>query len=120
MSLRVVHAGLATVCAAGAFALIAAGVWAAYRREAQSVRLVLLVRRVTLLAAGLAVVAGAVSLVFGARPHQPLHYLYAAFALAAVPLATSLVARNPRRGGIYHAGAGALLLLMCFRLASTG
>jgi len=120
VNLRVLHASLASVTAAAGVALLLSGAWSAARRSAPSIRLVLLVRRVTLIAALLAVLVGAVLFAEGRRPHLPLHYLYAFFALAPVPLASTMAARHPRRGGIYHAGAGALLLLMCFRLASTG
>ena len=120
MSLTALHATLASVTAAAGFALVASGGWAAWRHDASSIRLVLLVRQVALIAAVLAVVAGGVLLAQGHRPHISLHYLYAFFALAAVPLAISLAARQPRRGAWYHLGAGVLLLLMCFRLATTG
>ncbi|MFN2462997.1 MAG: hypothetical protein ABR573_03720 [Candidatus Dormibacteria bacterium] len=120
MNLRVLHAGVGSVCVAAGAALVLSGGWAAATRSAPAIRLVLLVRRVALIAAGLAVFMGFILLAQGRRPHVPLHYLYAAFALAAVPLASTMAARQPRRGGLYHAGAGVLLLLMCFRLATTG
>ena len=120
MNLATLHATLATVTAAAGFAMVASGTWAAIRRDASSIRLVLVVRQAALIGAVLAAAAGAVAFVGGGHPRGGLHYLYAAFALASVPLAISLAARNPRRGGLYHAGAGVLLLLMCFRLATTG
>ncbi|MDQ6748155.1 MAG: hypothetical protein M3010_08655 [Candidatus Dormibacteraeota bacterium] len=120
MSVRVVHASLASVTAAAAFALVAASVFALAGRSAYAVRLVLMLRRVAILAAGLAAVVGVVLLAGGRRPHQPLHFLYGFFAVAAVPLAASLASRNPRRGALYHLLVGLLLLGLCFRLASTG
>jgi hypothetical protein len=120
MNLRLIHAGLASVTVAGGVALVAAGAWAALRPSATSVRLVLLVRRVALIGAVLALLAGAARYTGGGRPHLGLHYLYAFFAVAAVPLAASMAARRPRHGGLYHLGAGLLLLLMSFRLATTG
>jgi hypothetical protein len=120
VSLSVLHAGLASVTAAAGLALVASGAWSAQRRTAPSIRLVLLVRQVTLIAALLAVAVGALLFLGGRRPHIALHYLYAFFAVVAVPLAMSLAARQPRRGGLYHTGAGGLLLLMCFRLLTTG
>ena len=120
VNLRVLHASLASVTAAAGVALVLSGGWSAARRSAPSIRVVLLVRRVTLIVAVLTVLIGAVLFVEGGRPRVPLHYLYAVLAVAAVPLATTMAARQPRRGGLYHAGAGVVLLLMCFRLASTG
>ena len=120
VNLRVLHATLASATAAGGLALVLAGAWAALRRSARAIRLVLLVRQVALVAAVLAVAIGAVQFVQGQRPQVGLHYLYAFFALAVVPLAITMAARQPRRGGLYHAGAGLLLLLMSFRLFATG
>ena len=120
MNLRVLHASLASVTAAAGVALVLSGAWSAAHRSAPSIRLVLLVRRAALITVLLALLVGAVLFLEGRRPHVPLHYLYAFVALATVPLAATLAARQPRRGGIYHAGAGVVLLLMCFRLASTG
>ena len=120
MSLRVLHSTLGSVSAAAGVALVLSGTWAAVRRSAPSIRLVLLVRRATLVAVLLAAIIGIALLFQGHRPHVGLHYLYAFLAVAAVPLAVSMAARQPRRGGLYHVAAGVLLLLMCFRLFSTG
>lgn len=120
VNLTVLHASLAAITAAAGFALLASGAFAALRRTPPSIRLVLLIRQVALVAAVLAAAVGAVLFLAGHRPQLPLHYLYAFFALVAVPLAISLAAREPSRGGFYHAGAGLVLLLMCFRLLTTG
>ena len=114
------HGTLAALTAAAGLALVLSGGWAAWRRSAPAIRVVLLVRRVALGAALLALLVGAGLFATGARPQAPLHYLYAVLAVAAVPLATTLAARQPRHGGWYHLGAGVLLLLMGFRLLATG
>lgn len=119
MSLRVLHATLATVTAAAAFALIAAAGFALVRKSAYSIRLVLLVRRIAVIAAVLAVAVGAILFIGGSRPHAGLHLMYGFFGVVAVPVAAQLAARNPRRGALYHLLAGLLLLGLCFRLAGT-
>ncbi|GAC1331041.1 MAG: hypothetical protein NVSMB17_08840 [Candidatus Dormibacteria bacterium] len=120
VNLRVLHATLASVTAAAGAALLVSGLFAAGRRSAPSIRLVLIVRRVGLIATLLAALGGGALFALGNQRPGGLHYLYAFFALAVIPLATTLAARHPRRGGLYHAGAGLLLLLMCLRLAFTG
>lgn len=112
------HASLASVTAAAAFALIAAGLFAAVRRSEYSIRLVLLVRRVAIIAAVLAAVLGVVLFIGGSRPHSGLHLMYGVLAVIAVPVAAQMAARQPRRGGLYHVLAGLLLLGFCFRLAT--
>ncbi|MGI8609393.1 MAG: hypothetical protein ACR2MY_09235 [Candidatus Dormibacteria bacterium] len=120
MSLKVIHASLASVTAAAGFALVVSAGWATYRRSASSIRLVLLVRRAAIIAALLAGAAGVLLLVTGHRPHALLHVMYGVFALLTVPFAATLAARNPQRGGVYHLVAGILLLGLAFRLAATG
>jgi hypothetical protein len=120
VNITALHATLAAVTAAAGVALVLSGGWAAMRRHASSIRVVLLVRQVALVAAVLALIVGGVLFAQGHRPHVALHYLYAVLALVTVPLAIGLAAREPRRGGWYHLGAGVVLLLMCFRLAATG
>ncbi len=118
VSIRALHASLAAITAAAAIALVAAAGWAALRRTAYSIRLVLLVRRVAILAALLAAGVGVALYIGGRRPHSALHLMYGALAVVAVPLAAQMAARNPRRGGLYHVAAGVLLLGFCFRLAT--
>jgi hypothetical protein len=120
VSTRVLHQSLASVTAAAAFALLVAATVAQLHRSPASISLVLLVRRVAIVAAAMAALTGVVLLVNGRRPREALHLLYGFLAIAAVPLAASLAARNPRRGGLYHLLAGVLLLGLCFRLAGTG
>ena len=120
MSIKVLHSSLALVTAAAAIALVLSGAWAAYRRTAYSIRMVLVVRRVTITAALFAGLIGAVLLVTGHRPQSGLHLMYGVLAIVTVPLAASMAARNPGRGGIYHLLAGVLLLGFWFRLSTTG
>ncbi len=120
VNLRGLHGTLAALTAAAGLALVLSGGWAAWRRSAPAIRVVLLVRRVALGAAVLAVLAGAILFATGARPRAPLHYLYAVLVAVSVPLATTLAARRPQSGGWYHLGAGVLLLLFGFRLLATG
>ena len=118
--MKILHSSLASVTAAAAFALVASGGWALFRKSASSIRLVLLIRRVTIIAAVLAAALGGLLFVTGHRPHAGLHLMYGFFALVAVPVAATMAARNPRRGGLYHVVAGVILLGLCFRLAGTG
>gem|GEM_PF-2229835 len=120
MSVNVLHSSLALVTAAAAIALVASGAWAAYRRTSYSIHLVLVIRRVTIIAVVLAAAVGALLFVTGHRPQAGLHLMYGVLALVTVPVAASMAARNPRRGGIYHLFAGVLLLGFWFRLSTTG
>ncbi|MFN2466216.1 MAG: hypothetical protein ABR598_08145 [Candidatus Dormibacteria bacterium] len=120
MSPRVLHVSLASVTAAAAFALVASGMYALVRRSAYSIRLTLLVRRVAVIAALLTATLGIVLMLAGRRPHDGLHLMYGILAVVVVPAAATMAARNPRRGALYHAGAGLLLLGFCLRLSTTG
>ena len=69
----------------------------------------------------LSAVTGAAALVAAGPPSDPLHYLYSALALGALPVARYLGRSGSarRRAGIL--GAGAVLLLgFLFRLFTTG
>ncbi len=74
-----------------------------------------------LLLVGLTVVAGLPLLMFGSRPRELLHFVYAFLAFAAVPTAEAITARwTPRRRALAR-GAGALVGLgVIFRLFGTG
>jgi hypothetical protein len=66
--------------------------------------------------------AGGVGLVVGGSgPHEPLHYLYAALALAGLPIANSL-SRNagPRRQAIVTFVAALIVVVVILRLFQTG
>ena len=70
---------------------------------------------------GLQVVLGAVVLLGGARPREPLHFLYGAASLGVIPLARSFAAEAPARPrAAVMVGAAVVLLLLLWRLASTG
>jgi hypothetical protein len=70
---------------------------------------------------GLQVVAGALDLATGARPAEGLHLLYGIAALAALPIAGTFAADAPptARAWVLASTCG-LLLLLAWRLASTG
>ena len=120
MGIKVLHGSLASVTAAAAIALVVSGAWATYRHTPYSIRLVLVIRRIAITAALLAGAIGALLFVTGHRPQSGLHLMYGVLALVTVPLAASMAARNPGRGGIYHLFAGVLLLGFWFRLSTTG
>lgn len=65
--------------------------------------------------------SGAVLLVMGARPAEPLHLLYAAVAVVVIPLARSFVGRTiERRGAVFLLAAFAALGAIIYRLFTTG
>lgn len=70
------------------------------------------------------VVAGAGGLglfVGGARPAEPLHFVYAIVALGILPLADSLSRRTqPRARGIATVAGALVALIVIFRLFETG
>ncbi|MDQ6682975.1 MAG: hypothetical protein M3Y88_06870 [Chloroflexota bacterium] len=79
------------------------------------------VERLVLLALGSQVVIGAALYLGGARPREPLHLLYGAALLAVIPLASTFAAEAPPRPrGVVMVGAGIVLLLLAWRLRSTG
>ena len=69
---------------------------------------------------GVAVVLGLVLYATQHRPKAELHLVYAAAALAAMPVARALVRRDPARARWYQVGGTALLLGIVFRLVATG
>jgi hypothetical protein len=70
---------------------------------------------------GLQVMAGALDLASGARPAEGLHMLYGIAALATLPIAGTFAADAPLTPRAWVlAGTCALLLLLAWRLASTG
>jgi hypothetical protein len=74
---------------------------------------------VSLLIVGAA--SGAILLATGARPADGLHLLYAAIALAVVPLARSFTGRSNRRGtATLLLAAFVVLGAVLYRLLTTG
>jgi len=70
---------------------------------------------------GLQMATGVVLFVSGARPHESLHLLYGLVAIAILPLAGSFASEAPPRPRAWVlAGACMLLLIVAWRLASTG
>jgi drug/metabolite transporter (DMT)-like permease len=54
------------------------------------------------------------------RPHSTVHLVYAAAALAVMPLAQALVRRDRSRARLYQLGGTILLLGVVLRLVTTG
>ncbi len=78
-------------------------------------------RLVVLGLVGLVALAGAFAWLSGSRPAESLHYLYAVAALATLPLAASFATEAPpRERAAVMAGTGLVLILLVWRLASTG
>jgi hypothetical protein len=70
---------------------------------------------------GLQVAIGAIAFLSGSRPAEWLHLLYGVAAVAALPLAGSFAAEAPPPDRAWVlVGACGLLLLLAWRLASTG
>lgn len=92
----------------------------AWRRSAPSpltsrVETLLLLALVITSAGGLGLMAG------GARPREPLHFVYAALALAALPVANSFAGRwEPRRLAVATLLAALVVLAVVARLFGTG
>jgi len=114
------HATFALAAYAAAAALLLSGLFAHFRPLRLPIQLTLIARRFGIPVIAGAAVLGLLLLGTGARPREWLHFLYAAVALAAVPVAARLAALEPRRGGLYHAAAGLLLLGILYRLTTTG
>jgi hypothetical protein len=125
------HVVLALVAAAASLVVIAAAIWSAVtgrrsdgRRDHRSAvdRAVLAVLG-SVIAAGL---IGAILLVTGARPADPLHFVYGPAALIALPVAIWVGARGTRVGSprvrrdVWTAGGGLVLLGIVLRLFATG
>jgi hypothetical protein len=101
-------------------ALLLSAIVAEVTRRRGAIHLTLLLRRVAIIAVTAAAVVGLALLASGQRPRAGLHLLYGLLAVAVVPVAAELARRTPRRGGLYHAAAGLLLLGIAFRLTTTG
>jgi len=70
---------------------------------------------------GLQALTGVLLLLAGVRPHETLHLLYGAAALAILPLAGTFASEAPPRPRAWVlVGACLLLLVIAWRLASTG
>jgi hypothetical protein len=125
------HVILAVVATAASLAVIATAIWSAVdgrrsggRRDHRSAvdRAVLVVLG-GVLSAGL---VGAVLLVTGSRPADPLHFVYGPAALLALPIAIWVGARGTRAGSsrvrrdAWTAGGGLVLLGIVLRLFATG
>jgi hypothetical protein len=125
------HVILAVVATAACLAVVATAIWSAVdgrrsggRRDHRSAvdRAVLVVLG-GVLAAGL---AGAVLLLTGSRPADPLHFVYGPAALFALPVAIWVGARGTRAGSsrvrrdAWTAGGGLVLLGIVLRLFATG
>jgi hypothetical protein len=65
-------------------------------------------------------VAGVVLLISGGQPREGLHFVYAAIAIAALPLARSFVPATDRRAGIAPIAAFVVLGFVLYRLFATG
>jgi hypothetical protein len=125
------HIILAAMAMAAALVVIGAAIWSAIvgrrsggRRDHRSAldRAVLVVLG-SVLSAGL---VGAISLLAGSRPADPLHLVYGPAALIALPVAILMGARGMRadssrlRRDVWTAGGGIVLLGILLRLVATG
>lgn len=78
-------------------------------------------RRVAIATAAVAVLAGALAYLAGARPAELLHLLYAVALLGVLPLGATFAAEAPptARAGVLG-GAAAIGLILAWRLFATG
>jgi hypothetical protein len=125
------HVIFAVVATAASLVVVATAIWSAIvgrrsagRRDHRSA-----VDRAVLAALGGVLAAdliGAVLLVTGSRPADPLHFVYGAAALIALPVAISVGARGAGAGSsrvrrdAWTAGGGLVLLGIMLRLFATG
>jgi hypothetical protein len=65
-------------------------------------------------------VVGAGEFISGARPKEGLHFVYAAIAITALPLARSFVPATDRRAGIATLAALVAIGFVLYRLFATG
>ena len=74
-----------------------------------------------LVAVGLTIAGGLGLLLGGARPREPLHFLYAVIAMGALPSATSVAGRlEPRRRAVAALLGALVALVAILRLFATG
>ena len=114
------HVALAWIAVAGAVAVVAAALPAAAGRTA-SYRLLDLVILGLIGSTVAASLAGLVLLLLGHRPSEALHFIYAAVALAAMPIARyALRDRSVSSMARFVALAGLIVLASVVRLFMTG
>jgi hypothetical protein len=125
------HIILAAVATAASLVVIGSAIWSAVvgqrsggRRDHRST-----VDRAVLLVLGSVLstdLVGAIMLLSGSRPADPLHFVYGPAALIALPVAIALGARGIRAGSsrvrrdVWTAGGGIVLLGILLRLFATG
>jgi hypothetical protein len=125
------HLILAVLATAASLVVIASAIWSAVdgrrsggRRDHRSA-----VDRAVLAVLGgalAAVLIGAVLLLTGSRPADPLHFVYGPAALIVLPVAIWIGARGTRAGSsrvrrdVWTAGGGVALLGILLRLFATG
>jgi hypothetical protein len=125
------HLILAVMATAASLVVIASAIWSAVdgrrsggHRDHRSA-----VDRAVLAVLGgalAAVLIGAVLLVTGSRPADPLHFVYGPAALIVLPVAIWMGARGTRAGSsrlrrdLWTAGGGVALLGILLRLFATG
>jgi hypothetical protein len=112
-----------TLAAASVLAVIVAGVEAAVRavRRRPPGRVSGAMSTIVVIILGMTAAGGLAMLVRGERPKEPLHFVYAAVALALLPLGDSLAAgAEPRRRAAARVFAAVLALGVIARLFATG
>jgi hypothetical protein len=114
------HAALAWIAVVGAVAVVAAALPTAAGRTA-SYRLLDLAILGLVGSTSAALLAGLVLLLLGHRPSEALHFLYAAVALAALPIARYAM-RNQSASQMARVAAlgGVIVLVSVLRLFMTG
>ncbi len=125
------HVILAALATAASLLVISSAIWSAIagrrsggRRDHRSAvdRAVLVVLGSTLVGC----LIGAVLLVTGSRPADPLHFVYGPAAVLVLPVAIWVGARGTRSGSarvprdVWTAGGGLVLLGIALRLFATG
>jgi hypothetical protein len=114
------HTALAWIAVVGAVAVVAAALPTAAGRTA-SYRLLDLAILGLILSTAVAALTGLLLLLLGHRPSEGLHFLYAAVALAAIPIARyGMRDRSVIRMARFVALAGVIVLVSIARLFMTG
>jgi hypothetical protein len=76
---------------------------------------------ILLISVGVTIAGGLGLLVGGARPEEPLHFVYAVLAFGAVPVASSLMRRaRPRQEAVATLAAALVAIVLVGRLFQTG
>ena len=114
-----IHLVLGFALIAILLAIVAVGLFAAFRRPAPP-RAYFVLHTVAAWLLVVVVGFGALLFALGNRPRDILHLAYAGTALVTMPIVRSMIGSNPERAKWYHVGGSVFLFGLLVRLATTG